>query len=211
MGFLSSMIKKGIGEGLSQGISKGLSSAFEKAVESAVKPAAENLANAAADNINQAAGNLEEAAGAQKEYKSSFEEAMANLEKAAKNYNNAAEQMEKKCSSCDNVKKPAAPTGTAEYFAAIIRENIEGVEVRQDVAASEIGAAPEKAVKIDVLIVKDAKPRAAVILVPKNSYRTVGVMNTMDLCEENGVKALRFMQEFANEPAYVVDRIKAAL
>lgn len=211
MGFLGNMIKRGIGEGLSEGISKGLSNAFEKAVESAVKPAAENLANAAAGNLNQAAENLEEAAGAQKEYKSSFEEAMANLEKAAENYNNAAEQMKKESTSGDSVKKPAAPTGTAEYFAAVIRENIDGVEVRQDVDVAEIAAAPEKAVKLDVLIVKDGKPAAAVLLVPKNSYRTMGVVNTMSICEANGIKALRFMQEFANKPDYVVDRIKAAL
>ena len=211
MGFLGNMIKKGIGEGLSEGISKGLSSAFEKAVESAVKPAAENLANAAAENINQAADNLGEATSAQKEYKSSFEEAMANLEKAAENYNNAAEKMEKQCSSCEEVKKPASPTGTAEYFAAIISENIDGVEVKQDVALSEIAEAPEKAVKIDLLIVKGGKPAAAVILVPKNSYKTMGVTNTMSICEANGIKALRFMKEFANEPGYVVNRIKSAL
>lgn len=211
MGFLGDMIKKGVGDGLSKGISQGLSNAFEKAVETAVKPAAENFANAAADNINEAAKTIEDGTATQKETKSSFEKAMENLEKAAANYNEAAEKYEKTAAADSVVKSEIPFTGTSAYFADLVSKNIGGVEIKEGVNLSEIATAPEKNIPIDVLISQGGAPKVAVLLVPKNSYKTMAVCNTMKACEEKGIKPLRFFREFANNADYVVGRIKAAL
>jgi len=82
MGLFSNIIKNAVGEGIGNAVSK--------AVEGAVAPAAEKLANAAADHLNASADVVKESAEATEENKSTLAGAFANLEKAAQNYGNAA-------------------------------------------------------------------------------------------------------------------------
>ena len=106
----------------------------------------------------------------------------------------------------------AEDTGTNEYFRGVIDSNIDGVEVRENVRLRElVDNVPERSVDIDLLILKDGVPKAAVLLVPKHGYKSLAVTNTMQECESQGIRPMRFMREFRNDAGYVADRIKAAL
>lgn len=200
MGFLSNIIKSGI----SDGISKGINEAVGKAVEKAVAPAAERWANKTAEHFDSAAQSVEEAEKAG---------VFANLQRAAENYasalEHAAEGMEGQAASSS---VSSEKTGTAAYFAQVIKEGIPGAEAAMNVSLSQItGEIPEKASNVDVLVVVDDVPKAAIILVPKGSYKNLCYVNAMKACEKEGIPAIRFMKEFANKPEYVVERIKKYL
>lgn len=98
MGFLKGLIGSAIGDG----ISKAVSGAVEGAVGKIVKPAAENLANSAAQSINNSASALNEAnsamAEANKEIKENPEasEAFSELKKASLSWATEMEAMAEK-------------------------------------------------------------------------------------------------------------------
>ena len=219
MGLLGKLVKNAVGEGLS----KAVSGAVEKGMKSALQPKvnewSEKLTNAASKNIDaqvEALDNATEALNeanaemnANPEAKSAFNDALSKWAKSAEKFAEAAEKSEAACAEA--VSRGIYEAGTAEYFAGIISENIPGVSVKLNVPAGEVADVPEKAANIDVLVLKDGAPKAAVILVYKNSYRTLPVVNTMNACEKNGIKALRFMKEFSNKEDYVTERIASAL
>ncbi len=89
MGFLDRMIQNGI--------RRGVENAVGNAVQKAVEPKATELANKAAESLDQAAGNARREA----ERASGFDSAMANLQRSAESYaTNAAKNM-KICPSCE--------------------------------------------------------------------------------------------------------------
>lgn len=102
--------------------------------------------------------------------------------------------------------------GSAAYFADVISKNIPGAAVRTNVALSEISSEnPDKKVNIDVLVSIGGVNKVAIVLPSKAKYRNHAYLNTMNACEAAGVAALRFMQEFRNDPGYVSARVKSVI
>ena len=100
-------------------------------------------------------------------------------------------------------------------FSSYISNNLSDCEIKAKVEAKEIAAnAPEYAMPINFLISKDNK-RVAVLLVHERKCKRYAVLETMELCKENGITPLRFIigrdDFFTNEENYVVNRIKANL
>ena len=94
-------------------------------------------------------------------------------------------------------------------FLSYIFNNLIGYDIKTRVSTSEIAAnAPEYAMPINFLITKGEK-RVAILLVNRDKCKRYAVLETIELCKENGVIPLRFMIEFPNEEEYVVKRIKA--
>ncbi len=84
MGFLERAIRKGVGEAVS------------KAVQKAVEPTATELANKAADAIDQAVGNTEQTV----KKTGGLDDAMANLQRSVEGYATEAAKNIKICPSC---------------------------------------------------------------------------------------------------------------
>ncbi len=102
--------------------------------------------------------------------------------------------------------------GSAAYFEDLIRKNLPEITVEKNVPVETLGQeTPVKRADIDLMLKKDGKPMLAIFLVPKNLYRLTKYINSMNICEDAGIPAIRFMKEFSNEPAYVTGRIKALI
>lgn len=100
--------------------------------------------------------------------------------------------------------------GSTEYFTEVISKNFPGVSIARNVSLSDIGAAQtKKAVNADIVLEKAGRKVMAIVLVNKNSYRTAGVVDTLNGFESRGIPAVRFIKEFRNEPGYIVGRINA--
>ncbi len=82
---------------LERAIRKGVSDAVGKAIGKAIEPAATNLANKAADAIDQAAHNTEQ----QVQRSSGLEGAMSNLERSVQGYATEAAKNMKICPKCN--------------------------------------------------------------------------------------------------------------
>ena len=102
--------------------------------------------------------------------------------------------------------------GSAAYFEDLIKKNLPEITVEKNVPVETLGQeTPAKRADIDLMLMIDGKPVLAIFLVPKNLYRLTKYVNSMNICEDAGIPAIRFMQEFSNEPAYVTGRIKALI
>lgn len=101
-----------------------------------------------------------------------------------------------------------------EFF-SYLYNNFGDCEIKTKIAAKEIAPeAPEYAMPINFLITRDDK-KVAVLLVEGDKCKRYSVLETMELCKENGITPLRFIigrdDFFTNEEDYVVNRIKANL
>ena len=77
--------------------------------------------------------------------------------------------------------------------------NLPDITVEKDVPVESLGQeVPVKRANIDLMLSKDGKQVLAVFLVPKNQYRIAKYINSMNICEDAGVPAIRFMKEFMN-------------
>ena len=90
---MSSFLERAIRRGISQG----LGNAIGKAVQQAVEPKATEMANRAADHLEQAAGN---AAQQTNQTVGGLEGAFANLERAAQSYATEMSKNIKICPEC---------------------------------------------------------------------------------------------------------------
>lgn len=223
MGLLGNLIKKAIGDG----ISKAVSGAVEDGVKAAIRPKvnewSEKLTDAATKEVDASVNAISDAANALNETNAEIEkdpEAAKNLEEALGKLAEAAEKaglMQEQNAAVieDAVKNGLDVTyeaGNAAYFAAIVTKRFPGAEVKINVPLSEITAdAPEKAKTVDVLVLKGGMAKAAILIVPKNSFNTLAISNTMAACEKSGVTAFRFMREFSNKEDYVAGRIGTVL
>ena len=112
----------------------------------------------------------------------------------------------------DAVPSEIEDRGSNAYFRELIEKNLPGVSVQEEVPLAEITSeVPAKNRNISLLLTSAGGKKLAVMLVAKNQYRLAAVVNTMNICEDQGIPAIRFMQEFENAPAYVVGRIAAYL
>ena len=62
-----------------------------------------------------------------------------------------------------------------------------------------------------MLLSRDGAPKLAIFLVSKDKYKPRALIESMNACENAGIPAIRFMQEFDNKPGYVVGRIRTVL
>ena len=74
-----------------------------------------------------------------------------------------------------------------------------------------LGSAPEKNVPITLLLSNGTSPAMAIFLVPRDKYKPRALIESMNACENAGIPAIRFINEFENEPGYVIGRIKTVL
>lgn len=107
----------------------------------------------------------------------------------------------------------AKPSATVEdqfpKFDAIISRNFADCEVRRNVPASELQPGCHPAcTPVQFMFYRDSKPVLAVVLVRTNNYRGMNVVATKKICEELGIKYIRFYHEYENAEDYVVGRIK---
>lgn len=91
-----------------------------------------------------------------------------------------------------------------ETFREYLNNSDLGCEIREGVRFEN---APAHAMPINFLLTKGDK-KVAVLLMGMRKTKRYSIMETMALCEENGVMACRFYFEYDNEKEYVIERIK---
>ena len=92
-------------------------------------------------------------------------------------------------------------------FANYIKESDLGCDVE---AAAMFPSAPDHAMPINFLLRKGDK-EVAILLLHRSKTKRYSVQETEALCNENGVKVMRFYFDRENEPDYVIERIRKAL
>ena len=103
-------------------------------------------------------------------------------------------------------------TTTLMYFTDLIQKNLPEFTVKQFASVeSVLGSAPEKNVPITLLLSNGTSPALAIFLVPRDKYKPRALIESMNACENAGIPAIRFINEFENEPGYVIGRIKTVL
>ena len=191
------------------------------------------VVNKAADAIAEKAGNeikdaiLGDAKKRAEEAEESLKEAEEAIASAQKEAEKAAEEFMETTAyqrpallvkhqedfSVDDSAKDSdvKDRSSAAYFEDVITKNIEGVTVKTDVDPAEFApAVPEKHEKA-LIVYKAETPVLAILLVSKDKYRNLPVINSMNALEAAGIPAIRFMKEFSNIPGYVIGRIKAVM
>ncbi len=98
-----------------------------------------------------------------------------------------------------------------DKFLSILFHNFPEAKIEAKIQPNAITEnAPWYAMPINFLLTIGDK-RVAVLLVEGSKSKRYSVLETMELCKENGIAALRFFVEMPNEKEYVVKRIKEAL
>lgn len=97
-------------------------------------------------------------------------------------------------------------------FDDIISRNFAGCDVRRNVAASELMSDCHPAcTPVQFMFYEGGRPVLAVVLVKTNNYRGMNVLGTKKICDAKNIPYIRFYQEYENDEAYVVERIKKYL
>ena len=96
-------------------------------------------------------------------------------------------------------------------FYSYLNQNLTDCNVIAKVAARSVfPSAPEYAMPINFLITKGDK-QVAVLLVHKEKTKRYSLLETKELCKENGVASLCFYFECENTEDYVVERVSKLL
>ena len=96
-------------------------------------------------------------------------------------------------------------------FFSYLAQGLPDCTVQPKVAASSLfPTAMPYAMPINFLVSKGDK-KVAVLLIERARCKRYSLLETKELCKENGITALNFYFEFDNEENYVVERIKKAL
>lgn len=97
-------------------------------------------------------------------------------------------------------------------FDSIIEKHFASCDVKRDYAASNLDASAHPAcAPVQYMFFKNGSPCLAVVLVKTNNYKGMNVIATKKICEDKGIKYIRFFAEYPNEEDYVVNRIKENL
>ena len=106
----------------------------------------------------------------------------------------------------------------AAYFGEIFATEFSGVEIKTNVAASELGAMlgtteeiHPACTPVDILVMKDGRPCLAIVFVLANTYRGMNVVGTKHICENGNLEYMRFFMDMRNDKEYVVNRLNTAL
>ena len=99
-----------------------------------------------------------------------------------------------------------------QMFLSYLFNNFQDCKLETKVQAAQLFPyAPVYAMPINFLLTKGDN-RVAVLIVEGNvKYKRYSVLETMELCKENNITALRFITTYPNEEKYVVERIRKAL
>ena len=99
-----------------------------------------------------------------------------------------------------------------QLFLSYLFNNFQDCKLETKVQAAQLFPyAPVYAMPINFLLTKGDN-RVAVLIVEGNAkYKRYSVLETMELCKENNITALRFITTYPNEEKYVVERIRKAL
>lgn len=96
-------------------------------------------------------------------------------------------------------------------FYSYLNQNLTDCKVIAKVAAGSVfPGAPEYAMPINFLITKGDK-QVAILLVHKEKTKRYSLLETKELCKENGVTSLCFYFEYENTEDYVVERVSKLL
>lgn len=99
-----------------------------------------------------------------------------------------------------------------QMFLSYLFNNFQDCKLETKIQAQQLFPnAPVYAMPINFLLTKGDN-RVAVLIVEGNAkYKRYSVLETMELCKENNITALRFITTYPNEEKYVVERIRKAL
>ena len=201
--------------GLLDKLLKKVTDAAEKGVSQAIKGAVKEGLGIKND------GDLEKAAAQYAEsVQHSAESYAAEVQNAAEEFTQynrtplklVKEHKEPVQFAYDAVGSVFSDTSSIMYFTDLIQKNMPEYAVFQYPSiASVLGSAPEKNVNISMLLSRDGAPKLAIFLVSKDKYKPRALIESMNACENAGIPAIRFMQEFDNKPGYVIGRIRTVL
>ncbi len=97
-------------------------------------------------------------------------------------------------------------------FRRLLKANFSNYDIYYQVPASELDSSAHPAcVPVTFVFEKNGRYPLAVFVVRKNNYKGMNVVATQKICENMGMKCIRFYEEYANEDDYVVGRIRNAL
>ncbi len=99
-----------------------------------------------------------------------------------------------------------------KMFMKYLTKNFPTCEISQKVPANQLFSnAPDYAMPINFMLTKGNKKVVILIVECNAKYKRYSVLETMELCKENNITALRFITTFPNEETYVVQRIRKML
>lgn len=111
-----------------------------------------------------------------------------------------------------NSKSLRSRTELINDFKKLFSEHFSEYNIRYEVSASSLDAFAHPAcTPIQFLFEKDGKAVLAAVIVRPNTYRGMNVVATKDVCDNRGIRYLRFFEDMPNEDTYVVNRIKENL
>lgn len=97
-------------------------------------------------------------------------------------------------------------------FFNLLYDNFSDCEIENFIPAKKIFPnAPVYAMPINFLLTKDGKSVAILIVEGGQKFKRYSVLETMELCSENNIVALRFFTTYPNEESYIVNRIRQYL
>ena len=176
-----------------------------------LKNAAENAAASAAGA--KIAEKLEEQIGAAKKFAEDNGISVNNTNNAesSNSYSYAPQPAAQTYEPEEESDYPQMGVATDQFakFDRVISENFAGYEVKRNAPASELKPGCHPSCKpISFLFYKDGSPVLAVVLVRTNTYRGMNVVATKNICDELGIRYIRFYEEYNTEESYIINRIK---
>lgn len=207
MGFLDSLVKKGIKNTVSD-VSRRASNAAGNAIGNAVEDAVTDGFNKLFGTSGRPASEPGKSSTAASSSQASYEESAAS-DRQLNVVKLKVAHRESFALDDSAVASTVADRGSAAYFEDLITINLPGATVKTNVPLSEVSSENfNKQAKIDVLVSVNGAYKLAIFLPSKNQYKTHAYLNSMNACEAAGVPAIRFMKEFRNDPNYVMGRVK---
>lgn len=173
------------------------------------------------DKVKKAASKAEDAADRFGRY---AEEKAKDVKKSVDSY--VEEQNNRKVNSSRPEEKPDTAQSAGEFFFDRSASHSSAVEkfngfidgsfpdytVEHDFPANSIKAGVHpKCAPVSYMFLKNGSPCLAVVLVRANNYRGMNVKATKEICEEKGIKYIRFFEEMENRREYVINRIRENL
>ena len=98
------------------------------------------------------------------------------------------------------------PGTVEEYFTGLLQENFPAYKLRKNIAWEEME------IPADYLLLKDGYPAIAIFVFDSHDAKSrYQAQKAMEVFGRSGVSSTYFYEEYRNEPAYVVDRIRSAM
>ena len=99
-----------------------------------------------------------------------------------------------------------------QMFLSYLFNNFRDCKLENKIYANQLFPnAPDYSMPINFLLTKGNKKVAVLLVEGDAKYKRYSVLETMELCKENNITALRFITTYPNEEKYVVERIRKAI